>query len=165
MKCPINSIRAQSNSILEFKSNLPVCLHLELWFSVWRWTDPLQSRPGNLPLRSKRQMLCYKGIFNFQNDKFTDCFKHNVMWVNFKPLQSWLFKGVSKDMQRVHLLHRQSEAYSDLLGKREILELVGLTAQVSKFSIYSQNRRKSMAVFSSLSHWCTSVLEGPDLIK
>lgn len=87
------------------------------------------------------------------------------MWGNFKTLQSWLFKGVSKDMQRVHLLHRQSEAYSDLLDKREFFESVGLTAQVSKFSVYSQNRRKSMAVCSSLSHWCTSVLEAPDLIK
>lgn len=46
----------------------------------------------------------------------------------------------------MHLLQRKSEAYSDFVGKSEFLEPVGLTAQVLKFSIYSQNRRKSMAV-------------------
>ena len=65
----------------------------------------------------------------------------------------------------MHLLHRKSEAYSDFVGKSEFSEPMGLTAQVLKFSIYSQNRRKSMAVSSPLSYQCTSVLEALELRK
>jgi len=68
-------------------------------------------------------------------------------------------------MQKMHFLHRKSEAYSVFVGESEFSDPVRLTAQVLKFSIYSQKRRNSMAVSSPLSHRCTSVLEAPELRK
>lgn len=38
-------------------------------------------------------------------------------------------------MQRMHLVHRKSEAYSDFVGKSEFLEPIGLRAQTLKFSL------------------------------
>lgn len=99
VKFPRNSIRAQSNWTLcskRFNHNLPVCLHLKLWFSVWRWTDPLQSRPGNLPLKSKRQMPCYKRNLNFLFRMTNSLIASSIMWCEAVALLNHYKDGYSK---------------------------------------------------------------------
>lgn len=115
-----------------FNHNLPVCLHLELWFSVWRWTGPPQSRPGNLLLRSVRQMLCYSGNFNFLFRMTNSRITSSIMWCepiallhHYKDSYSKVFLHTCKG--HIDCIGRVKRT---LVDKSEFSEPLGLTAQV-----------------------------------
>lgn len=154
MKFSTNSVRTQFNSTLLFKSfnqNVPVCLHLKLWFSVWRWTDLLQSRPENLPLKSKRQIVCYKKNFDFLF-RMTNHWSH-MMWCeaiallnHYKDSYSKVFQNTCKEC--IYCIGRVKHTPITRVGAN--FQSLGLTVQVQ--ILYSQKRKKSMAVSSPLTH-------------
>jgi len=123
----------QSTLFMEkFNHNLPVCLQLELWFSVWRWTGPPQSRPGNLLPRSTRPMLCYSGNFNFLFRMTNSRITSSIMWCEpiallnyYKDSYSEVFLHTCKG--RIDCIGRVKHT---LVVKSEFSEPLGLTAQV-----------------------------------